>query len=89
MPLYAIRRDLGGISRDELDAAAYRAIMCSYEFHDMKWVRSFWNPERGDILCLYEAASVEDVKEHARRSRIPCDDVSEVTEITPEMYVHG
>jgi hypothetical protein len=89
MPLYAIRRELGKISRDELDASASRAIMCSYDFESMKWVRSFWDPEAGNITCFYEAASGEDLHEHARRARIPCDDVREVTEVTPELYVHG
>jgi hypothetical protein len=89
MPLYAIRRELGTISRDELDASASRAIMCAYDFENMTWVRSFWDPEAGNITCLYEAASAEDIREHARRARIPCDDVREVTEVTPELYVHG
>ena len=89
MPLYAIRRELGKISREELDASAYRAIMCAYEFENMTWVRSFWDPESGNITCLYEAATVEEIHEHARRSRIPCDDVREVIEVIPEEYLHG
>lgn len=89
MPLYAIRRDLGPITREELDASAYRAIMCAYDFEGLKWVRSFWDPEQGEIRCLYEAQDVAQVIEHARRSRIPCDDVREVIEIDPGLYVHG
>jgi uncharacterized protein DUF4242 len=89
MPLYSIRRELGKITRDELDASASRAIMCAYDFEGMRWVRSFWDPEAGNITCLYEAASAGDVREHARRARIPCNDVREVTEVMPEVYVHG
>ncbi len=89
MPLYAIRRELGTISREELDASAYRAIMCGYEFENMRWVRSFWDPEAGNITCLYEAVSAEEIREHARRARIPCTEVREVIEVIPEAYVHG
>lgn len=89
MPLYAIRRDLGQVTREELDASAYRAIMCAYDFEGMRWIRSFWDPEQGEIRCLYEAQDAAQVFEHARRSRIPCDDVREVIEISPDLYVHG
>ena len=87
MPLFAIRRNLGPATQEEFDAAVYRAIICAYEYPDLKWIRSFWNPEQGEIHCYYEARDVAQLQEHAYRSAIPCDEVSLVTEILPESYM--
>jgi hypothetical protein len=87
MPLFTIRREIPGLSREELDAAAYRAIMCAFEFPGMRWVRSYWDAPRGEITCLYEARDAEQIRDHAHRSRIPCDEVREVIEVAPEQYV--
>lgn len=89
MPLFEIRRRLGPVTRDELDAAAYRAIVCSYQFDDLKWLRSYWQQEMGEITCIYEAKDQSQIREHSLQSRIPCDQVREVTEVTPEPYIHG
>lgn len=87
MPLYTVRRDVGQITQEELDASAYRAIVCGYQFPEIKWVRSYWDRAAGQLLCLYEAKDVAQIEEHARQSRIPCDDVREITEFGPEPYV--
>ena len=89
MPLYKILRNVGDISPEDLDAAAFRAIVCAGQFTGLRWQRSFWNAEAGTIECLYEAENVRDLEEHARISRIPCDAVSEVREILPQTYLNG
>lgn len=89
MPLFEIRRKLGYVSQEELDASAYRAIVCSYQFEDLKWLRSYWHQELGEITCIYEARDAAQVREHSLQSRIPCDEIREVTEVTPEPYIHG
>jgi len=33
--------------------------------------------------------NAEQLEEHARVSRIPCDEVREVTEMLPDTYLHG
>ncbi len=86
MPLFTIRRDLGPATQEDFDAAVYRAIICAYEYSDLKWIRSFWNPERGEVRCYYEARDVAQLQEHAYRAAIPCDEVALVTEILPESY---
>jgi hypothetical protein len=87
--LYKIRRCLGKISRDELDAAGYRALVCSYQFEDLVWLRSYWQPELGEITCIYEARDEAQLIEHSLQSRIPCDEISPVTEVTPLPLIHG
>lgn len=86
MPLYAIRRIVGPMEPDEVDAAAFRAVVCAYEFPGLSWVRSFWNAAQGELNCYYHAVDEAQVREHARKSKIPCDSVSIVTEILPDSY---
>jgi hypothetical protein len=87
MPLFLIRRDVPEAQREDIDAAAFRAMNCALEFDGLRWVRSHWDRAAGTIICLYEAADREAVIEHARRARIPCDDVSEVEIVAPEEYI--
>jgi hypothetical protein len=88
MPLYAIRRNVGPMTADEVDAAAFRAVVCGYEFPGLRWVRSYWSPEREVIDCYYEAVDERQIREHAFKSHIPCDSVSIVTELSPYGYAH-
>lgn len=86
MPLFLIRRNVPGMDQGEIDAAGYRAIMCAYEYPGMKWHRSYWDRQRGVLECLYECQDEAEVRSHAERSRIPCDDVREVVIIDPVAY---
>ena len=87
MPLFLIRRDSPGLTQEELDAAAFRAITCAFYFSDMRWIRSFWDRKHEALFCVYEARDAQDVVAHAHRARIPCDDVIEVEHVGPELYV--
>lgn len=89
MPLYRIRRDVGDISHDDLDAASFRAIVCAPQFPGLKWVRSYWDRDAGWLDCLYEAADPTQLEEHALMARIPCDEVHEVSELLPRTYLKG
>jgi uncharacterized membrane protein len=89
MPLYQIRRNVPGAGREDVDAAAFRALVCAIEFPGLEWVESYWDSGRGVITCIYEAESREQVEAHARRSRIACDEVREVEVIRPDDYVES
>ena len=89
MPLFKIRRDVGDITQEEMDAAALRAILCAPQFPGMRWHRSYWDREAGRVDCLYEALTLRDIEEHARVSRIPCDEIRPVDEMLPETYING
>ncbi|HLF72199.1 MAG TPA: nickel-binding protein [Dehalococcoidia bacterium] len=86
MPLFMIRRDLPGATQEDMDAAAYRAMACIYHFEGMRWITSYWDRDAEVIHCVYEAEKREEVIDHARRARIPCDDVREVQHVGPELY---
>ena len=86
MPLFTVRRSLGDITKDDLDAAAFRAIVCAYEYPGMRWHESYWDVERGVLTCIYEAQNEAELVEHSNRSRIPCDDVRLVQVVRPEDF---
>ena len=89
MPLYSIRRQIGQVSEDELDASAFRAIVCAFQFDGLKWRRSYWDRKAGELTCIYEAQTSRQLEDHARVSRIACDSIAEVSEVRPEPYIHG
>jgi hypothetical protein len=88
MPLYKIRRSLPGYTEDQLEAAALRAALCSHLFGDrVRWQRSFFDPARSEIHCIYEAEDPEELREHARLAHIPCDEITEVVEVLAEPFL--
>ena len=89
MPLFMIRRDVPGLSQEDMDAAAFRAITCAFYFPSMKWHRSFWDQDAGVVHCVYEAKNPDELYAHAQRARIPCDEVREVDAFGPETYIGG
>ena len=89
MPLYRIRREIGEITQQDLNAASFRAIVCAPQFPGLKWHRSYWDREAGLLDCFYDAVDPVQLEEHARVARIPCNDVREVDELLPDTYVHG
>ena len=87
MPRYIIERSVPGITADALNAAAHRSIAALAEMPDVKWIRSYVSDAEGKIYCEYDAPDVEAIMEHARRTGIPVDAVSEVSlEISPAMF---
>jgi hypothetical protein len=87
MPLFVIRREVPGASREEIDAAAYRAIACAFNIEGLRWVTSYWDDAAGRLFCVYESENAEQLADHARRARIPCDEVIAVMELGPSNYV--
>ena len=82
MNLYAILRRRAWADADQLAAAAARSLwVADAEMPDeIRWIRSYVLDE-GDgavgTVCIYEAASSEAVRAHARAADLP------VTEIIP------
>lgn len=83
LPLVLVRRQLDPLTHTEFRAIALQAIMCAYEYSDMRWLRSYWSRTTDQLFCLFETRSHDLVREHARRSRIPCDEVHDAVEIVP------
>lgn len=90
MPLFTVRRTVGvDATQDDIDAASFRAIVCMFEYPGMRWSESFWDRERGQLTCIYEAETEQQIFEHAERSKIPCDEVRPAVVIRPGDYIEA
>jgi hypothetical protein len=87
MPRYIIERTVGQLTPEVLEAVGRKSIAVLDEMQDVRWIRSYIWHAAGKIYCEYDAPNVEAIMEHARRTGIPVDKVSEVAlEISPAMF---
>ena len=88
MPRYIIEREVGQLTLDQLRDAGLRSNSVISEMSGVIWIKSYVSDAEGKIYCEYDAPSAEAVLEHARRSGLPADRISEVSlEISPAMFV--
>ena len=85
MNTYVIRRENAWQSPEELGETAERSKqVAADEFpQDISWIRSYVIKEDGGTLgtvCIYQATSIDAVKEHASRVDMPADEVLEVAD---------
>jgi hypothetical protein len=83
MPKYVIERSMPGIgarTRDELHTASARSCDALERLGpDINWVHSYVTGDK--IYCIYIAVSEQLVREHAERTGLPADRISEVRAI--------
>lgn len=88
MPRYIIERNVGTLSREELDAAGRKSNAAVSELEGVVWIRSYISYAEGKIYCEYDAPSEAAVLEHARLAGLPADKISEISlEVSPTMFV--
>jgi hypothetical protein len=80
MQLYAIIRRGGWANPQELEEAAARSRQVGDQQmpDQIRWIRSYVTAEpdgRVGTICIYQAASPEAIREHARKARLPVDEV--------------
>jgi uncharacterized protein DUF4242 len=85
MQMYAIMRRNGWGTRDELDEAGERSNFArEVEMEGrLRWIRSyFFREEEGTLgtICIYEADSADAIRDHARRARLPADEILPIEE---------
>jgi Protein of unknown function (DUF4242) len=85
MNLYVIRRPSGWRTPEDLQAAAGRSKKVGEEemSSDIRWIRSYVVHEADGGLgtfCIYQASSVEKIREHAARAGIPASDIFEIAD---------
>lgn len=87
MPRYIIERDVGSLTREQLDAAGRKSVEVLNGMPGVVWIRSYVSDADGKIYCEYDAPDAESVREHARRAGLPANRVVEVSlEISPAMF---
>jgi hypothetical protein len=84
MPLFIVRREIPQADEDALRAGIMRAVSCSYNFEGMRWVTTYWDGRDSKAYCVYEAESIEQLRQHADLARVPCDEVMPVLCLDPE-----
>jgi len=84
MNTYVILRRSGWRSPEELGEAAKRSTEVGEEMvDDIAWIRSYVLEEDGGsvgTVCIYQASSIEKVREHAQRAGLPADEVIPVAD---------
>jgi hypothetical protein len=84
MNTYVILRRSGWRSPEELQQAAARSTSVGEEMpDDIRWIRSYVLEEDGGsvgTVCIYEASSIEAVRDHALRADLPVDEVIPVAD---------
>ena len=86
MPRYIIEREVGQITMEELQSTGRKSNEVLAEMEGVVWIRSYVSDTEGKIYCEYEAPNPDAVLEHARRTGIPANRISEVSmEISPDM----
>ena len=87
MPRYIIERNVGDLSREDLDAAGKKSVEVLAGMPEVVWIKSFISEAEGKIYCEYDAPNPEAIREHARLAGLPADKISEVAlEISPDMF---
>jgi len=87
MPRFIIERDVGTLTREQLDAAGRKSVEVLDGMPSVVWIRSYVSDADGKIYCEYDAPDADAVREHARRAGLPADRVVEVAlEISPAMF---
>lgn len=88
MPRYIIERNVGSLSKADLEAAARKSNEVLATMPGVVWIKSFISEAEGKIYCEYEAPNPEAILEHARQAELPADKISEVSlEVSPAMFV--
>jgi len=85
MKLYAIRRQSGWGTPEELQAAAAKSKQVGDEemSADIRWIRSYVVVEDDGGLgtvCIYQASSPEKIREHADRVGMPATEINEIAD---------
>lgn len=87
MPVYAVERDLPGITMEQLAGAQKAAIETSERFtaegKDVRYIRSMFIPSEASCTCLFEAPDAERVQAVNDTAGIPYTAVKEALDLTP------
>ena len=87
MPVFAVDRDLPGITMEQLADAQRRAIETSKRFtregKDVRYLRSVFLPKESHCTCLFEAPDAKRVAEVNKAANIPFTRVTEALDLAP------
>jgi len=79
-----LRRKFWSCAEDLEKSASISARVGTEEMpNDVKWIRSYVVEEGGKLgtVCIYQGTSPEAIREHARRTGMPADEILPVGEL--------
>jgi hypothetical protein len=82
MPLFLIERNFA--EQLDLTPEAAAQVKLINDETGVNWLFSFLSADKKKTYCLYEAQTVEAIREAARRAGIPADVIVPVSEVRPE-----
>ena len=71
----------------ELSKADVDGVTAINDETGVTWLFSFLSADKKKTYCLYEAPNAEAIREAAQRLNVPADEIIEVGEPRPEMFV--
>ncbi len=87
MPVYMVERELPGVTMEQLADAQKKAIQTGKELtaegRQVRYLRSMFVPGESRCMCLFEAASADNVKEANERAQIPFTRIVPAHDLTP------
>ena len=87
MAVYMVDRNLPGITMDQLAAAQKAAIDTGKRMTSagkpVRYIRSTFVPGDSRVMCLFEAASPDLVKQLNDDAKIPYSRIVEASDLTP------
>lgn len=84
MPRFMIERNFA--EKLEMTKEGTERVNLINDEEGVKWLLTFLSADKRKTYCLYEAESVEAIRNAARRNDIPADVIIQVDEITPAMF---
>jgi hypothetical protein len=79
VPKFLVTRTVPNLTKEEIDSANRRDVAICREMGTVRWIKSYHSAMDGKFYCEYEAPSIEDIYEHARRAQLPVDSVSMIS----------
>ena len=87
MAVYMVERNLAGITMPQLAGAQQAAITTARRFTadgtPVRYIRSTFVPGEARCMCLFDAASAEDVKKVNEAAELPFERIVEALDLTP------
>jgi hypothetical protein len=87
MSVFLVERDLPGITMEQLASAQKMAIQMGKELtsegRQVRYIRSTFVPGEEKCMCLFEATSLEHVREANERGHIPFTRIVPAQDLTP------
>src|SRR5919109_4987796 len=84
MQTYVIRRREAWKDGEELEGVAARSKQIGDEemSDDVRWIRTYVLDDNGTLgsLCVYQATSMDALRDHARRVGMPADEITLVAD---------